>query len=208
MSKKESHITYEDKKMLKNNYKNSIEDMIARLERLEAKVFSDKVETETVSYPVAGEKPQVWGNDIKCLELKCGLKIAMEDYWEIDENGKKKTVFTQGEAIAIEEKTNGKWRIPTMAEWAQIVEELGMKDGNVDRDTFVGALNLTEDGGGWGFYWSSTVATPGTYGYSLDFGSGGVWPASQYYRGYGGSVRCVVNYKNPKEFKEQDKIGS
>ncbi|MBR3248877.1 hypothetical protein IKF89_02495 [Candidatus Saccharibacteria bacterium] len=43
-----------------------------------------------------------------------------------------------------------------------------------------------------GYYWSSTVATPSTHGYYLSFSSGGVWPAYQYYRNSGRSVRCVA----------------
>lgn len=132
-----------------------------------------------------------WGENVECLELKCGLKIAMEDYREIGENGKKKTEFTQGEAIDIEKKTNGKWRVPTMVEWAQIVGELGMKDGLIDRDTFVGALNLTEDHNGFGgYYWSSTVQSSSN-GYYLYFDSGGLLPAYQSNRNRGFSVRLV-----------------
>ncbi|MBR3248876.1 hypothetical protein IKF89_02490 [Candidatus Saccharibacteria bacterium] len=43
-----------------------------------------------------------------------------------------------------------------------------------------------------GNYWSSTVATPSTHGYNLNFNSGGVWPANQNNRNNGRSVRCVA----------------
>lgn len=135
--------------------------------------------------------PRRWEDELhETLVLKCGLEIALDDYWEIDDNGEKKIEFSQQGAIDIEEKTNGKWRIPTMAEWAQIVEELGTKDGEIDRDTFVKALNLTEDEDGYGYYWSSTVQSS-SLGYFLAFYSGGLTPAYQNNRFVGWSVRCV-----------------
>lgn len=124
--------------------------------------------------------------------LDCGLKIAMEDYFEIDENGKKKTMFTFDEALEIEKKTNGKWRVPTAKEWLQIVIELGTTGyGDLDNDKFVKGLNLSEDEDGFGRYWSSTVRY-GSSAYSLRFGSGYLSPAYVNNRYYGRSVRCVA----------------
>lgn len=134
---------------------------------------------------------KVWGKGVATRELKCGLTIAMEDYWELDEDGQKKTEFTYDEAMEIEKKTGGKWRVPTVVEWLQIVLELGTtEDGGLDRDKLVGELNLTEDEGRYGYYWSSTVVD-GNDAYSLSYGSGVLYPAYQYSRYRGWSVRCV-----------------
>ncbi|MBR2839887.1 hypothetical protein IKE82_00970, partial [Candidatus Saccharibacteria bacterium] len=43
-----------------------------------------------------------------------------------------------------------------------------------------------------GYYWSSTVTPTATYGYLLFFYSGGIWPAHQYNRYGGFSLRCVA----------------
>ena len=48
------------------------------------------------------------------------------------------------------------------------------------------------DRGSNGYYWSSSLYSS-TNGRSLDFGSGGVFPQSNYYRFYGFSVRAVQN---------------
>jgi hypothetical protein len=82
--------------------------------------------------------------------------LAAEDYYEILEDGTKKTKFTWDEAMEIEKKTNGKWRLPTIFEWDRLVAEFGDKDGELDRDTFVKELDLTEDEDGYGNYWAST----------------------------------------------------
>lgn len=134
---------------------------------------------------------EVWGENVETKQLKCGLKIAMEDYCEINADGNKKTKFTFNEALEIEKKTNGKWRVPTVAEWMQIVLELGTtEDGNLDREKLVKELNLTEDDDGYGYYWSSTSGSS-TGAYSLYFRSSGVNPANDDLRGFGYSVRCV-----------------
>lgn len=134
---------------------------------------------------------EVWGEGVEWVELKCGLKIAKEDYWEVDADGKKKTEFTQEEAIAIEEKTDGKYRIPTMSEWAMIAEEMKDDDGCTSRDKLVKELELTEDEDGWGSYWSSTVSAT-NYGYTLGFTASTIRPADNYSRLGGFPVRCVV----------------
>ena len=43
----------------------------------------------------------------------------------------------------------------------------------------------------YGHYWSST-AVSGSYAYNLYYGSGGLYPALQYSRVYGRSLRCVA----------------
>ena len=95
--------------------------------------------------------------------------IANEDYYEIQEDGTKKTEFTWDEAMEIEKKTNGKWRLPTIFEWDKLVAEFGDKDGELDRAVFVKALNLTEDEGGYGNYWAATRYSGANYAYYLYF---------------------------------------
>ena len=137
------------------------------------------------------EKNDAWGKDVKTKKLNCGLETAMEDYYEIDESGSKKTEFTFDEALEIEKKTGGKWRVPTIKEWLQIVLELGTtEDGNLDRNKFVKELNLTEDEDSYGYYWSSTVYS-GSFAYYLNYNSGGLYPADRYGRSNGRSVRLV-----------------
>lgn len=132
-----------------------------------------------------------WGEDVRAIALPNGLEVAMEDYYEIDENGNKKTEFTWDEAMEIEKKTGGKWRVPTQMEWLQICTELGGKDGELDRDTLVTALNLTEDEDGDGYYWSST-ASNAAFAYDLSFGSSLVLPGTGYNYKYNGfAVRLL-----------------
>lgn len=104
----------------------------------------------------------------KTLKLDCGLEIALEDYWEIDENGNKKTEFTFDEAREIEKKTGGEWRVPKMSEWAAICEEISE---TLDRDIIVNTLELTIDEYGGGNYWSSSKIANSRYAYYLDYGS-------------------------------------
>lgn len=156
-----------------------------RLAELEKRV--DRL--EAMQPPI---EQKAWGNGIETTMLDCGLEIALEDYYEIDENGNKKTEFTFDEAQEIEKKTSGKWRVPTAKEWLKIVLELGTtENGNLDRDNLVKELNLTEDEDGcYGDYWSSTVVSA-SQAYGLGFGSSGLYPAVQYGRYGGRSVRCV-----------------
>lgn len=135
---------------------------------------------------------KVWGEGVATRKLKCGLTIAMEDYWELDEDGQKKTEFTYDEAMEIEKKTGGKWRVPTIAEWLQIVLELGTtEDGGLGRNKLVGKLNLTEDEDGYGYYWSSTVVNSSN-AYRLAYNSGVLYPAYWDLRYCEWSVRCVA----------------
>lgn len=116
--------------------------------------------------------------------------LANEDYYEIMEDGTKKTEFTWDEAMEIEKKTNGKWRLPTIFEWDRLVAEFGDKDGKLDRDAFVKELDLTEDEDGVGYYWASTRYSSANYAYNLLFSSYYVCRGSSYRYG-GRSVRLV-----------------
>ena len=129
-------------------------------------------------------------NNITCKSA--GLKIALNDYYEIDEDGDKKTEF------AFEEVKNlniDGWRLPTTKEWIQIYSEFGFDNNDVpDRDVFVKTLMLTEYENCYGHYWSST-ALSSTNAYRLRFNSSNVYPAGYYYRFYGYSVRLVKEIK-------------
>lgn len=120
--------------------------------------------------------------------------LAKEDYYEILEDGTKKAEFTWDEAMEIEKKTNGKWRVPTIFEWDKLVAEFGDNDGKLDRDAFVKALDLTEDEDGRGYCWASTRGSNANGMYSLLFYS--------YYVGceiYGRSVRNSVRLVRGEE---------
>lgn len=135
-------------------------------------------------------------SDVPTKKLKCGLEIALEDYYEINEDGSKKTEFTFDEALEIPKKTSGKWRVPTVVEWTRILLELGSgENGDFDRDAFVGALKLTEDEDGRGSYWSSTVRSD-TLARRLYFSSTYIYPQNYNNRNFGFSVRCVKGVSN------------
>lgn len=177
----------EDKKM-KTNEDMTLPEYLAQLGR-RLQTVENKLD---IISPTEQEEGDAWGENVKVKELNCGLEIAMEDYYEIDEDGNKKTEFTFDEALEIEKKTNGEWRVPTIAEWMQIIIELSP---DLDRDAFVKTLNLTEDEDGYGLYWSSTVYS-GDYAYGLNYGSSVLYPADRYYRSHGWSVRLVKGGEN------------
>ena len=114
------------------------------------------------------EEPEAWRPDVTiCTSIG---DLAAEDYYEIQEDGTKKTEFTWDEAMEIEKKTNGKWRLPTIFEWDKLVAEFGGYLGELARDAFVNGLNLTEDEYGEGHYWTSTYwHSRADDAYSLDF---------------------------------------
>lgn len=116
--------------------------------------------------------------------------LANEDYYEILEDGTKKTEFTWDEAMEIEKKTNGKWRLPTIFEWDKLVAEFGDKGGELDRDAFVKGLDLAEDEDGYGGYWASTRYSSANYTYVLYLYSDYV-ARGDGYRYSGRSVRLV-----------------
>lgn len=120
------------------------------------------------------------------------IKIADIDYYEILPDGTKKTEFTWDEAMEIEKKTNGKWRIPTQAEWFAIAAAFGAdKDGEVTGETLAKNLNLTTDEDGYGYFWSSTV-NGGTNARLLRFSSTYVNPQGNSHKVFGFTVRCVA----------------
>lgn len=83
---------------------------------------------------------------------------------------------------------------PTIFEWDKLVAEFGDKDGELDRDAFVKALDLTEDEDGFGYYWASTRCSDVYDAYRLSFGSNYVGRYSgDRYNGW--SVRLIRNGK-------------
>lgn len=144
----------------------------------------EEVSGTTIDEP---ETPTNWATEQHITsKLNCGLEIALDDYWEIDENGDKKTEFALDEALEIEEKTGGKWRVPKMSEWATICEKISEMP---DRDIIVNTLRLTADEDGYGNYWSGT-AYSSNLGYCLVFDSDSVYFAGRN-RNFGRSVRLV-----------------
>lgn len=130
-------------------------------------------------------------NSVKSVSSK-GIQIADQDYYEILPDGTKKTEFTWDEAMEIEKKTHGKWRVPTQAEWYAIVAAFGTHDdGEVTGKTLAKNLNLTADEDGYGYFWSSSVRST-TGAYYLGFGSTGVSPQAYSNKVFGFTVRCVA----------------
>lgn len=92
------------------------------------------------------------------------------------------------------------WHVPTQSEWSSAVSALGITNSST---AFSSALKLPLAGyrhyynaslnnqGSDGFYWSSSPN--GSNAYYLDFYSSGVYPALDYNRAYGYSVRCLKN---------------
>ena len=119
------------------------------------------------------------------------IKVADRDYYEILPDGTKKTTFTWDEAMEIEKKTHGKWRIPTQAEWFAIVAAFGTdEDGCVTGETLAKNLNLTTYEDGYGFFWSST-ANGDAYARNLYFNSTYANPQDNYNKVNDFTVRCV-----------------
>ena len=129
-------------------------------------------------------------NNITCKSA--GLKIALNDYYKIDEDEDKKTEFTFEEVKNL--NIDG-WRLPTTEEWMQIYSEFGFDGNNVpDRDVFVKTLMLTESENCYGHYWSSSTLSSSN-AYCLSFYPSYVSLADYCYRFYGHSVRLVKEIK-------------
>ena len=128
-----------------------------------------------------------WENDnITCKSA--GLKIALNDYYEVGEDGDKKTEFTFDE---VKDLNIDGWRLPTAKEWTQIYSEFGFDNNDKpDRDVFAKTLMLTEYENCYGGYWSST-ASSSSFAYRLYFDSSYVSPANNNHRNNGYSVRLV-----------------
>ena len=84
------------------------------------------------------------------LEYDGGTKVALNPYWEIDENGEEKTKFTWDEVQKINEKLPDGWRVATRHDFIMTLEEIGRNEKDDIDGTLVGKT-------GWsGGYWSST----------------------------------------------------
>lgn len=124
------------------------------------------------------------------------IEIADIDYYEILPDGAKKTKFTWDEAMEIEKKTNGKWRLPTATEWTAIVVAFGCDDkGDFDGKLFAKRLNLTTGGDGYGSFWSSTAHST-TNARFLLFSASNIYPQDYDNKVYGFSVRLVRGEKS------------
>lgn len=145
------------------------------------------------------EKTACWRPQGTIESKLTGLEIATNDY----EGGNKKH-FTYEEALGIERKAGGGWRLPTRSEWVLLCEEFGQNaGGRLDSSTLRKNLGLELAGvvnngslngqGTYGRYWSRT-AQSSTNAYYLYFGSSGnIYPANYYFRRNGYSVRLVRN---------------
>lgn len=122
------------------------------------------------------------------------IRIADRDYYEILPDGTKKTEFTWDEAMEIEKKTNGKWRVPTVPEWFAICTAFGRSEDGTDVDPQVlkKNLNLATDEDDYGYYWSAASYST-TNSYSLLFNSSSLNPRDNYNKGAGFAVRCVAS---------------
>lgn len=140
-----------------------------------------------------------------------GVIIAPEDYYE----GNKK-YFTWDEAIIAQKKMPKGWRIPTMQEWVLLCEEFGRIGSNeeynaellcknlrLEKNGFVAQNNMDRYNesynetyetvifrGAGGYFWS-TKATSATEAIHLGLQTG-VHPNSDSLKGYGLSVRCLL----------------
>ena len=140
------------------------------------------------------EEEKSWIDEVKVQELPSGLKIADRDYYEFDEDGMKKTEFTWDEAMEIEKKTNGKWRLPTPKELNQMAIDLGYNDNGVfEGRLFAKNLGIEDrfEGDVRSDYWSLRSAST-TYSYGLNFNDTDLNPQNYNNRGYGFAVRCVA----------------
>jgi len=129
--------------------------------------------------------------DLLCQAMERTIKIADRDYYKILPNGTKKTKFTWDEAMKIEKKTHGKWRLPTEQEWFAICAAFGKdEDGKITGKALAKNLNLTTDEDDYGFFWSRT-ANSKPNARSLYFDSSSVYPQSYGAKTRGFTVRCV-----------------
>lgn len=121
------------------------------------------------------------------------IEVADLDYYEILPDGTKKTRFTWDEAMEIEKKTHGKWRVPTVPEWFAICAAFGRSENGtvVDPLTLHETLGLATNENGYGDYWSAASCST-TYAYNLDFSSTSLSPRSSGNKDSGFAVRCVA----------------
>lgn len=122
------------------------------------------------------------------------IKIADQDYYEVLPDGTKKTTFTWDEAMEIEKKTHGKWRVPTVPECFAICAAFGRTEDGVDVDPQVLKKNLnlaTDEDGGYGYYWSAATYDTNN-SRNLYFNASYLNPRSGNLKGNGFAVRCVA----------------
>ena len=121
------------------------------------------------------------------------IKVADIDYYEILPDGTKKTKFTWDEAMEIEKKTHGKWRVPTVPEWFAICAAFGRSEDGTDVDPQIlkDNLGLAIDEDGVGYYWSAATYHTDTSRCLLFYGSS-LYPRSGYCKGFSFTVRCVA----------------
>lgn len=121
------------------------------------------------------------------------IKVADIDYYEILPDGTKKTKFTWDEAMEIEKKTHGKWRVPTVPEIFAICAAFGRSDDGTDVNPQIlkDNLGLAIDEDGVGDYWSAAASTINSSRY-LDFYGSCLYPRYGGSKGYGFAVRCVA----------------
>lgn len=134
-----------------------------------------------------------WIDEVKVQELPSGLKIADRDYYEFDEDGVKKTEFTWDEAMEIEKKTGGKWRLPTPKELNQMAVDLGYNDDGVfEGEIFAKNLDIEErfEKDGLGYYWSLRSANT-IFSNCLFFNNRALDPQDIHSRGHEFAVRCL-----------------
>lgn len=156
--------------------------------------------TDEVKGAISVSEVEPW--DAGVIETECGLEVADKDYYEVLKDGTKKTHFTWDEAMEIELKTGGKWRLPTAMQWMKLVCEFcDTGEGKPDPNELVEQLGLGLHGwqdldrdktgtGAYGCYWSSTAGTASS-AYNLDFSSSNVNPQYGNDRGFGLSVRLI-----------------
>ena len=140
-----------------------------------------------------------------------GITFAPEDFYVLDEQGRRKEFFTWDEAMQLEReilRPNG-WRLSTLQDWAKVGHEF-KTSRNIREKLHLGLNGLiwwdkmercNEDPdsvttpcawGDYGFYWSSTMIN-GVGVYRLYLDDSLIRPArSSNYRNYGSSVRCVA----------------
>ena len=121
------------------------------------------------------------------------IEVADIDYYEILPDGTKKTEFTWDEAMEIEKKTHGKWRVPTVPEIFAICAAFGRSEDGTDVDPQVlkETLGLTTDEDGGGYYWSAATYSTNLSRY-LSFNASYLYPRNGNSKGYGFAVRCVA----------------
>lgn len=162
----------------------------------------DLVDKLLEKLPRIGNPAEAESWDAGIIETECGIKIADKDYYGVLPDGTKKARFTWYEAMTIEKKLDGKWRLPTMVEWTKLVCEFGEKDGDFDVQRLTQELQLSFGGASYdangslngagfcGYYWASTTFNADD-AYNLYFNGSVVCPISHDYKSLGCSVRLV-----------------